>query len=75
VFTGNALPGSKKNVSRLQRKPSGYRLQTGSSGCGKTLIYAGFWEGHDFTGCGKTHVSYQGIALAIPQVPRNQLPL
>jgi hypothetical protein len=34
--------------------------------CGKTRIYAGFWEGHDFTGCGETPVSYQGIASAIP---------
>jgi hypothetical protein len=26
-----------------------------------------------FTGCGKTPVSYQGIALAIPQVLQNQI--
>jgi len=25
-------------------------------------------EGHEFTGCGKTNVSYQGIALAMPYV-------
>jgi hypothetical protein len=26
------------------------------------------WKNASFTGCGKTPVSYQGIALAIPQI-------
>ena len=43
--------------------------------CRNTLIEAGFWEGHEFTAYGKTSVSYQGIALAIPQGIRNQTPL
>ena len=25
------------------------------------------WEGHGFTGCGNTPVSYRGIALALPK--------
>jgi hypothetical protein len=32
-------------------------------------------KGHGFTACGKIQGSYQGIALAIPQVLRNQTPL
>jgi len=34
-----------------------------------------FWAGHGFTGCGKSPVSYQGIALAILEALQNQTPL
>jgi hypothetical protein len=27
---------------------------TSLTGCGKTLIHAGFWEGHDFKSCRKS---------------------
>jgi len=32
------------------------------------MVKVRFVSGHAFAGCGKSRVSYQGIALAMPQV-------
>jgi hypothetical protein len=38
----------------------------------RTGFISGFWEGHGFTGCGKSRVLYQGMPSGIPQVAQNQ---
>jgi hypothetical protein len=42
---------------------------------GKRRQLGGLVSGHRFTGRGKTQVSYQGIALAMPYVFKSDAPL
>jgi hypothetical protein len=58
--TSVSAPSSKKSNWATLARPKGQRVLSYWN-----LFHESFWEGHGFTGCGKTHDTYQAMPSGI----------